>query len=198
MRTAFPRVLLIDNYDSFTYNLYQALRELGARVKVARNDKIDAAGMRRFGPSHLVVSPGPGRPEAAGVTLEAIRVFAGRVPILGVCLGHQAIGLAFGGRVVRARRLMHGKTRRVRHDGRGLYRGLPNPFTAMRYHSLLVEEGTLPSCLAPAARAEDGSLMGMRHRALAVEGVQFHPESVMTPDGPQLLKNFLGMSCKSS
>jgi len=192
------KILLIDNYDSFTYNLYQALRGLGARVDVVRNDKIDVSGIRRRAPSHLVLSPGPGRPEEAGVTLDAVGAFAGRVPILGVCLGHQAIGLAFGGRVVRAPRMMHGKTSRVSHDGRGVYRGLANPFTATRYHSLLVEERTLPGCLQATSRADDGALMGVRHRTLAVEGVQFHPESVMTPEGVRLLKNFLAFTCKSS
>jgi anthranilate synthase/aminodeoxychorismate synthase-like glutamine amidotransferase len=190
-----PRVLLIDNYDSFTYNLYQALRGLKASVDVVRNDKIDVAGIRGRRPTHLVLSPGPGRPEEAGVTLTAIKAFGGRVPILGVCLGHQAIGLAFGGDVVRARRLMHGKTSRVRHDGNGVYRGLPNPFLATRYHSLMVEPASLPPCLTPTARAEDGTLMGVRHKTLPIEGVQFHPESVMTPDGVRLLRNFL---CKSS
>ena len=191
-------ILLIDNYDSFTYNLYQALRGLGARVEVVRNDKIDVAGIRKRRPSHLVLSPGPGRPEDAGIMLDAVGAFAGRVPILGVCLGHQAIGLAFGGRVVRAPRLMHGKTSRVRHDGLGVYRGLANPFTATRYHSLLVEEASLPRCLQATSRADDGELMGIRHRSLAVEGVQFHPESVMTPEGVRLLDNFLAFSCKNS
>ncbi|MBI4425525.1 MAG: aminodeoxychorismate/anthranilate synthase component II [Elusimicrobia bacterium] len=195
MRRLDARVLLIDNYDSFTYNLYQALRGLGARVDVVRNDKIDLAGIRRRSPSHLVLSPGPGRPEDAGVTVDAIRGLAGEVPILGVCLGHQAIGLAFGGKVVRARRLMHGKLSQVRHDGRGVYRGLPNPFVATRYHSLTVQERGLPACLERSSRADDGTLMGLRHRRLAVEGVQFHPESVMTPDGVGLLRNFLRTSC---
>ena len=188
-------VLLIDNYDSFTYNLYQALRGLGARVRVLRNDAVSVSGIRRMMPSHIVLSPGPGRPEDAGVTLEAIEAFGGRVPILGVCLGHQAIGLAFGGRVVRARRLMHGKTSPIRHDGRGVFRRLPNPFIATRYHSLIVEERGLPACLEPTARAQDGTLMGVRHRELAIEGVQFHPESVMTPEGPRLLANFLRSRC---
>lgn len=187
------RVFLVDNYDSFTYNLYQAVRGLGAVVEVARNDKTDVAAIARLRPTHLLLSPGPGRPEDAGVTLAAIAAFSGRLPVLGVCLGHQAIGLAFGGRVVRAARLMHGKTSRIRHDGLGVYRGLPNPFVATRYHSLVVEEKGLPGCLVLTARAEDGTLMGVRHRTLAVEGVQFHPESVMTPAGAALLRNFLRM-----
>ncbi len=191
-----PRVLLIDNYDSFTYNLYQALRGLGAEVAVVRNDKIDVAGIRRRRPTHIVLSPGPGRPEDAGVTVAAVSAFASRIPLLGVCLGHQAIGLAFGGKVVRAGRMMHGKTSKVRHDGKGVFSGLPNPFSATRYHSLMVEEKSLPKCLRPTSHADDGTLMGVRHKELAVEGVQFHPESVMTPNGVALLKNFL--ACKSS
>ena len=190
------RVLLVDNYDSFTYNLYQALRGMGARVEVARNDAIDVPAIAARKPTHLLLSPGPGRPEDAGVTLAAIRAFAGKLPILGVCLGHQAIGLAFGGKVVRAKRLMHGKTSRVKHDGRGLYFGAPNPLVATRYHSLVVDEKSLPACLEPTSRSDDGVLMGLRHREHKVFGVQFHPESVMTPDGPLMLRNFL--ACKSS
>jgi len=184
-------ILLIDNYDSFTYNLYQVLRGFGAEVRVIRNDKIDVAGIRRLRPERLVLSPGPGRPEDAGVTVAALKAFAGTVPILGVCLGHQAMGLAFGGKVVRAKRLMHGKTSLVRHDGKGVYRGLSNPFVATRYHSLVVESATLPACLEPTSRAPDGVLMGARHKEFRVEGVQFHPESVMTREGPRLLRNFL-------
>ena len=184
-------LLLIDNYDSFTFNLAQYLGELGAEVRVLRNDAIDIAGVERLAPSHIVVSPGPCDPDRAGVSLAVIREFAGRIPILGVCLGHQAIGRAFGGRVVHAARVVHGKADRISHDGRGLFQGLPDHFLAGRYHSLAVEGSSLPDCLVVSARTEDGEIMGLRHRQHAVEGVQFHPESVLTEHGKDLLKNFL-------
>jgi anthranilate synthase/aminodeoxychorismate synthase-like glutamine amidotransferase len=184
-------ILLVDNYDSFTYNLYQAIRGLGAECVVRRNDAISVKKMASMRPTKIVLSPGPGRPEDAGVMMKSLAAFAGKVPILGVCLGHQAIGLAFGGKVVGAKRLMHGKTCRIRHDGRGLYRGLAQNLTVMRYHSLIVEEKSLPACLVATARAEDGALMGVRHKTLPIEGVQFHPESVMTPQGEAMIRRFL-------
>ena len=186
-----PRLLLLDNYDSFTFNLVQVLGELGARVEVHRNDQIDVAGIRGRRPDAVVVSPGPCTPNEAGITLDVLRDFSGRLPILGVCLGHQAIGQAFGGRVVRNRAIVHGKSSPVRHRGRGLYAGLPSPFTAGRYHSLVVERATLPRCLAVTAWTDAGEIMGLRHRTLDVEGVQFHPESILTVDGPRLLGNWL-------
>ena len=184
-------IVLIDNYDSFTYNLVQALGELGAELKVFRNDEITVREIERLSPTHLLISPGPCTPREAGISVEAIRHFAGKIPILGVCLGHQSIGYAFGGKVVRAERLMHGKTSMIRHDGKGVFAGLPNPFEAMRYHSLVVEERSLPECLEPTAWSEKDELMGLRHRELKVEGVQFHPESILTPEGNRLLKNFI-------
>ncbi len=184
-------ILLIDNYDSFTYNLVQALGELGAEMKVVRNDELEIEAVRRLNPSRLLISPGPCTPREAGISVDAIRAFAGRIPILGVCLGHQSIGAAFGARVVRAQRLMHGKTSMIRHDGRGVFKGLSNPFEAMRYHSLIVEESTLPDCLQATAWSEKDELMGMRHREFFLEGVQFHPESILTPEGKKLLRNFL-------
>ncbi len=184
-------ILLIDNYDSFTYNLYQAVRALGASCRVVRNDRLSVEGIRRLRPGKLILSPGPGRPEEAGVTLEVIRSLSRRIPTLGVCLGHQAIALAYGGRVVRASRLMHGKTCRIRHDGQGVFRSLPQNLTVMRYHSLVAEKKTIPDCLIPSAFSEDGLLMGIRHREHPVEGVQFHPESVMTPEGSRMIRNFL-------
>ncbi|MEF3169107.1 MAG: aminodeoxychorismate/anthranilate synthase component II [Deltaproteobacteria bacterium] len=184
---------VIDNYDSFTYNLVQALATLGADVRVFRNDEITVGALMDLAPDHLLVSPGPCTPNEAGISVDAIRAFAGRIPILGVCLGHQAIGVAFGGRVVRAKRLMHGKTSMIRHDGKGVFKGLSNPFEAMRYHSLIVEAEGLPACLEPSAWSETDELMGMRHREFLVEGVQFHPESIMTPEGGRLLRNFLEM-----
>ena len=184
-------LLLIDNYDSFTYNLAQYLGELGAEVKVLRNDAVDVAGIASLAPERIVISPGPCTPDQAGVSLAAIREFAGKIPLLGVCLGHQAIGQAFGGSVVRARSLMHGKTSPVRHDGRGVFRGLPTPLDAGRYHSLAISRQDFPECLEISAETEDGEIMGLRHRALLVEGVQFHPESVLTQHGHALLKNFL-------
>ncbi len=183
--------LLIDNYDSFTYNLYQYLRELGARVLVRRNDELTSAAVERIRPTRIVISPGPGRPEQAGAVLAILRDFAPRVPCLGVCLGHQALAQAFGGRVVRARSVMHGKQSDVRHDGRGVYRGIVNPFRAARYHSLVVERASLPRGFSVTAETEDGTVMGVRHRIWPAEGVQFHPESVMTDHGRALLRNFL-------
>ena len=185
------RLLIIDNYDSFTYNLVQYFGELGVPVEVWRNDEITVEEIEARSPTHLVISPGPGGPEEAGVTLEAVKRLAGRVPILGVCLGHQAIGRAFGGRVVLAGRLMHGKTSPVYHDGRTLFAGLPSPFVATRYHSLLVDARSIPPCLEVSAWTAEGEVMGLRHRHFTVEGVQFHPESILTEHGRELLANFL-------
>ena len=187
-----PRVLVIDNYDSFVYNLVQELGELGADPVVFRNDAIDVAGIRAEQPDAVLISPGPGRPEDGGVSLEAVRELAGEIPLLGVCLGHQCIGQAFGGEIVAAPHLMHGKTSEIHHDGSGIYSGLPNPFVATRYHSLVVRPDSVPSDFAVTARSTDGVVMGLRHRTLPVEGVQFHPESVLTASGPALLANFLG------
>ncbi len=184
-------LLIIDNYDSFTYNLVQVIGGMGYELMVKRNDEITIQEIKEIAPSHLLISPGPCTPNEAGISVEAIREFAGSIPILGVCLGHQSIGVAFGGKVVRADRLMHGKTSMITHDGRGVFSGLTNPFEAMRYHSLLVDESTLPECLYVTARSERDELMGIRHRELLVEGVQFHPESIMTPEGGKLLKNFM-------
>ena len=185
------RVLVIDNYDSFVYNLVQELGELGADPVVFRNDAIDVAGIRAETPDAVLISPGPGRPEDAGVSLAVIRELAGELPILGVCLGHQAIGQAFGGDVVHAPTLMHGKTSEIHHGGAGVFAGLPDPFVATRYHSLVVEPSTFPDVLEVTARTSDGVIMGLRHRTMAVEGVQFHPESLLTLEGPSLLANFL-------
>ena len=185
------RVLMIDNYDSFTYNLVQYLRELDAEVEVVRNDAIDVADVAALAPDRIVISPGPCTPTEAGVSLDLIRVYAGKLPILGVCLGHQAIGQAFGGRVVRAKTVVHGKTGVVHHDGRGVFRDLPQDFTAARYHSLAVERVSLPACLEVTATTEDGEIMGVRHREHAVEGIQFHPESFLSQHGHALLRNFL-------
>jgi anthranilate synthase component 2 len=187
-------LLMIDNYDSFTYNLVQYLRELGEDVVVYRNDKITLAGIEALRPERLVISPGPCTPNEAGVSVDAIRRFAGKLPILGVCLGHQSIGQAFGGRIVRAERLMHGKTSPVLHDGRELFAGLPNPFDATRYHSLLVERSSLPECLEMTAWTEEEEIMGLRHRQLPVWGMQFHPESILTVTGMDMLRNFLEMT----
>ena len=184
-------ILMIDNYDSFTWNLVQYLRELGAEVEVARNDQIGTAEIESKRPSGIVISPGPCTPNEAGVSLAAIREFADRIPILGVCLGHQAIGQAFGGEVVHAGKVVHGKTSTITHSGAGVFRGLPSPFTATRYHSLAIRRATLPGCLEVTAESEDGEIMGVRHRELAVEGVQFHPESFLSEHGHALLKNFL-------
>jgi anthranilate synthase/aminodeoxychorismate synthase-like glutamine amidotransferase len=186
-----PRLLLVDNYDSFTFNLVQLLGELGARIEVFRNDRIDVAGIQRCAPDALVLSPGPCTPAEAGVSLEAIGALAGSLPILGVCLGHQAIGQAFGGRVVRNARIVHGKSSPVHHRGEGLYAGLPMPFEAGRYHSLVVDRQTLPPELTVTAWTAEGEIMGLRHRTLEVEGVQFHPESILTPQGKQLLGSWL-------
>ena len=186
-----PRVLLVDNYDSFTWNLVQYLGELGADVRVFRNDAIDVAGIRRLRPRALVISPGPCTPDEAGVSLEAIRALAGTLPILGVCLGHQAIGQAFGGKVIRNDRIVHGKASPVLHRGDGIYAGLPSPFEAGRYHSLVVERASLPRALAVTSWTREGEIMGLRHRRLDVEGVQFHPESILTEAGKTLLGNWL-------
>ena len=188
------RVLVIDNYDSFVYNLVQELGELGADPVVHRNDAIDVTGIRAAAPDLILISPGPGRPEDAGVSMAVIEELAGVIPILGVCLGHQAIGQVFGGDVVQAPSLMHGKTSAIHHDGKGVFVGLPDPFTATRYHSLVVEPSTMPADLEVTARTSDGVIMGVRHRTLAVEGVQFHPESLLTPEGPSLLANFLAVA----
>ena len=186
-------ILMIDNYDSFTYNLVQHLRQIGEGVEVRRNDAITTDDIAAMAPRAIVISPGPGRPETAGVSLEAIRRFSGAIPILGVCLGHQSIAHAFGGRVIGARRLMHGKTSTVTADGQGVFAGVKQPFQAMRYHSLAVEQETLPECLAVSATADDGEIMGIRHHTHMTEGIQFHPESIMTPVGKRLLRNFLKM-----
>jgi anthranilate synthase/aminodeoxychorismate synthase-like glutamine amidotransferase len=184
-------VLIVDNYDSFTFNLYQYLGELGARPRVVRNDAMSADEALRQGAERIVVSPGPRTPNEAGISVELLQKAAGRVPALGVCLGHQALGQAFGGRVVRAPRLMHGKTSEIHHDGRTIFAGLPSPFVATRYHSLIVERASLPDCLEVTAWTEDGVVMGLRHRQAPIEGVQFHPESILTLAGKLLLRNFL-------
>ena len=185
------QVLVIDNYDSFVYNLVQELGELGAEPVVHRNDAIDIAGIRAAAPDAILISPGPGRPAAAGISMAVVRELAGEFPILGVCLGHQAIGEVYGGRVVAAPTLMHGKTSSIHHDGRGVFAGLPDPFVATRYHSLVVEPTTVPDVLEVTATTADGVIMGLRHRTLPIEGVQFHPESLLTREGPSLLSNFL-------
>ena len=186
-------ILVLDNYDSFTYNLVQYLGELGATMRVVRNDALTADAALALEPDGIVISPGPGNPDGAGISLELIRRFHTRVPILGVCLGHQAIGQAFGGTVARARRQMHGKTSPIAHDGRGVFRGLPPGFEATRYHSLVVLESSVPADLEISARADDGEIMGLRHRRYPVEGVQFHPESILTSQGKALLANFLSL-----
>jgi len=185
------RVLLVDNYDSFVYNLVQELGELGAEPVVYRNDALDMAGLAAERPDAIVISPGPGRPESAGISMEVIETFAGRVPILGVCLGHQCIGEVYGGTTVSAPTLMHGKTSQIHHDGKGVFAGLENPFVATRYHSLVIDPASVPDVLEVSATTAEGVVMGFRHRELAVEGVQFHPESVLTALGPALLANFL-------
>jgi anthranilate synthase/aminodeoxychorismate synthase-like glutamine amidotransferase len=184
-------ILMIDNFDSFTYNLVQYLRQLGAEVEVARNNALRLEDIESMTPEAIVVSPGPGAPPEAGISMDVIRTFSGRIPILGICLGHQAIAAAFGGRIIAARQLMHGKTSNVTADGKCVYKGVKNPFKAMRYHSLAVERETLPECLIVTAEAEDGEIMGIRHRAHKTEGLQFHPESIMTTIGKRLLRNFL-------
>lgn len=191
-------LLMIDNYDSFTFNLVQYLGELGQEVKVVRNDALDVAGIRALQPSHIMISPGPGTPDDAGISLAVLSELSGEIPVFGVCLGHQAIGQAFGGKVIRAKQIMHGKTSPVRHLGTGVFAGLPDPFEATRYHSLVVEQSSLPDCLEVTAWTEhaDGSIdeiMGLRHKTLPVEGVQFHPESILTQHGHDLLRNFLGL-----
>ncbi len=189
--SATPKLLLIDNYDSFTYNLVQAFLVLGAEVQVHRNDLIGVDEALALRPSHLVISPGPGTPRDAGISMRMIEAFAGRVPIFGVCLGHQSLVEVFGGKVVRAARLMHGKVSPVSHDAKGLYAGMPQDFQAGRYHSLIAEPQSIPAVLEVTARTAQGEIMGVRHRSLPIEGVQFHPESVLTPDGPTLMSNFL-------
>jgi len=184
-------LLVIDNYDSFTYNLVQYLGEMGQEVRVVRNDELPAAEIAALAPSHIVISPGPCTPNEAGISLEVIKTYAGKIPILGVCLGHQAIGQAFGGKVVRAARVMHGKTSQISHDGQGLFTGLPNPFEATRYHSLVIERTSVPDALEVTARTSDQEIMAVRHRTLPVEGVQFHPESFLTTSGKGLLRNFI-------
>ena len=184
-------LLVIDNYDSFTYNLVQYLSEIGQEVRVVRNDELPAGDIAALRPSHLVISPGPCTPNEAGISLDVIRTYAGKIPILGVCLGHQAIGQAFGGQVVRAPRVMHGKTSEIFHDGQGVFTGLPNPFEATRYHSLVIEKTSVPPDLEVTARTADEEIMAVRHRTLPVEGVQFHPESFLTTAGKDLLRNFV-------
>ncbi|MFQ5676130.1 MAG: anthranilate synthase component II [bacterium] len=184
-------ILVIDNYDSFTFNLVQYLGELGATLQIHRNDKIQLSEITNLAPNGIVISPGPGRPEHAGITVELIKQFAGQIPLLGVCLGHQAIGLAFGGKIVQTPKLMHGKTSAIRHDGQAVLHGLPNPFVATRYHSLAVEKTSLPADLKITAESEDGVIMGLQHKTHAIFGVQFHPESILTVDGKILLRNFL-------
>jgi len=186
--------LMIDNYDSFTFNVVQALGQLGADVTVVRNDRISVADALALAPESVIISPGPGTPSDAGISVELIRACAGRVPVLGICLGHQAVVEAFGGRITRAERVMHGKTSRIHHDGDGIYAGLSNPFIATRYHSLLAREEDVPAELEIVARTAGGEVMGVRHRTLPVEGVQFHPESILTTEGPHLLANFLAQA----
>ena len=186
-------ILMIDNYDSFTYNLVQYLGELGEELKVFRNDQITVSGIKKLKPRRIVISPGPGVPKEAGISEKVIKEFAGKIPILGVCLGHQAIGEVFGGKIVRAGRIMHGKTSEIYHDRKTIFKGLPNPFTATRYHSLLVERKSLPKILEISAWTKEGEIMGLRHKKFKVEGVQFHPESILTSSGKKLLANFLSL-----
>ncbi|SEP28424.1 aminodeoxychorismate/anthranilate synthase component II [Paenibacillus sp. OK076] len=189
-------ILVIDNYDSFTYNLVQYLGELGETVEVRRNDEIDLAGIEGLAPDHILISPGPCTPNEAGISLAVIDHFKGSIPIFGVCLGHQAIGQAFGGNVIRADRMMHGKTSEMHHNGTSVFTGLPSPFTATRYHSLIVERSSLPDCLEITAETAEGEIMGLRHKEYAIEGVQFHPESIITDHGHQMLRNFLSQQVK--
>lgn len=189
-------LLMIDNYDSFTYNLVQYLGELGEEIRVFRNDRVTVREIEAMKPERIVISPGPCTPKEAGISVETLRHFAGKIPLLGVCLGHQSIGAAFGGEIIRAPRLMHGKTSTIHHDGRTLFQGLPNPFEATRYHSLLIERDTLPSCLEITAWTDRGEIMGVRHREFIIEGVQFHPESILTAVGKDLLRNFLNLGRK--
>ncbi|MEK4665695.1 aminodeoxychorismate/anthranilate synthase component II [Priestia sp. FSL H7-0729] len=189
-------ILVIDNYDSFTYNLVQYLGELGEMVEVRRNDEIDLAGIEALAPDHILISPGPCTPNEAGISLAVIEHFKGSIPIFGVCLGHQSIGQAFGGNVIRAERMMHGKTSEMHHNGTSVFAGLPSPFTATRYHSLIVERSSLPDCLEITAETAEGEIMGLRHKEYAIEGVQFHPESIITDHGHQMLRNFLSQQVK--
>jgi anthranilate synthase/aminodeoxychorismate synthase-like glutamine amidotransferase len=184
-------IVMIDNYDSFTYNLVQYIEQMGCPVHVIRNDAVSIEELEKLNPAGVVISPGPGNPDSAGISLAAVKTFSGRIPILGVCLGHQTIGQAFGGQVVPARALMHGKTSMVRADGKAIYKGIHKPFQAMRYHSLVLNRETLPDCLAIVSETDDGEIMGVRHRSHPTEGIQFHPESIMTPVGKRLLRNFL-------
>ncbi|MFB0847392.1 aminodeoxychorismate/anthranilate synthase component II [Paenibacillus oleatilyticus] len=190
-------ILVIDNYDSFTYNLVQYLGELGEKIEVRRNDEIDLEGIEALKPDHILISPGPCTPNEAGISLSLIERFKGRIPILGVCLGHQSIGQAFGGEVIRAERLMHGKTSEIFHDGQGVFKDMPSPFTATRYHSLIVKKETLPDCFVITAETAEGEIMGLRHKAYLIEGVQFHPESIITDHGHQMLRNFLNETAVS-
>ncbi len=184
-------ILMVDNYDSFTYNLVQYMGELGAEIRVERNDRISIDEIAALAPEKIVISPGPCTPAKAGISVEVIQHFAGKVPVLGVCLGHQSVGAAFGAEIIKAGKLMHGKTSEVRHDGKTLFNNLPNPFTATRYHSLVLNRKTLPDCFEITAESDDNEIMGIRHKELPVEGVQFHPESILTPNGKDLLKNFI-------
>lgn len=186
-------IVMIDNYDSFTFNLVQYLAEMGEALKVFRNDEMTVRGILGMNPDKIVISPGPGKPVDAGISIELIKEAAGKIPVLGVCLGHQSIGEAFGGKVIHAGILVHGKTSKIHHDGKTIFKGVPNPFVATRYHSLIVERDTLPKCLEITAETEDGLIMGLRHREFPVEGVQFHPESVLTSEGKAILRNFLGL-----
>ncbi|GLI10285.1 glutamine amidotransferase [Paenibacillus tyrfis] len=190
-------ILVIDNYDSFTYNLVQYLGELGEKIEVRRNDEIDLEGIEALKPDHILISPGPCTPNEAGISLSLIERFKGRIPILGVCLGHQSIGQAFGGEVIRAERLMHGKTSEIFHDGQGIFKDMPSPFTATRYHSLIVKKETLPDCFVITAETAEGEIMGLRHKEYPIEGVQFHPESIITDHGHQMLRNFLNETAVS-
>ncbi|MBU1171467.1 MAG: aminodeoxychorismate/anthranilate synthase component II [Proteobacteria bacterium] len=187
-------LVMIDNYDSFTYNLVQYLRMLGTEIQVYRNDAMTLSDIAALKPEGIVISPGPGRPDSAGISLDIIRYFAGKIPVLGVCLGHQSIAQAFGGAIVSAKKLMHGKTSMIQSDGKNLFHGMAKPFQAMRYHSLAVSRDKFPDCLEITAESEDGEIMGIRHKTLCVEGIQFHPESIMTPMGKRLLRNFLKLS----
>ena len=186
-------ILVIDNYDSFTYNLVQYLGELGADLKVFRNDKISISEIRDLKPEKILISPGPGYPKDAGISIPVVKEFAGKVPILGVCLGHQAVGEAFGGKIVQAKRLLHGKISMIHHDGKTIFKGLPDPFEATRYHSLIIERASLPECLEISAWTKEDEIMGVRHKEYKVEGIQFHPESILTLEGKKLLKNFLSL-----
>ena len=187
-------IVMIDNYDSFTYNLVQYIKQLGAPVKVLRNDACSIEDLVKIKPAGLVISPGPGRPESAGISVDAIKFFFKKIPVLGVCLGHQSIAVAFGGKIISAKHIMHGKTSKIHSDGLGLYKGLISPFTAMRYHSLAVSSNDLPDCLTITSKTDDNEIMGLRHKKYPVEGIQFHPESIMTPHGMHLLSNFLNIT----